>query len=533
MGTAEVIWEPPGPGMWRTVPDHFPKPVCRLFVELFPAMALGSPMGAKIYGVPAGGNGMRCASVNGWLYFGAGDPVDDDLAALDVVAKESLETKRWRREADEWIAVERPAVVAANLALQGEDVAAMDDAAMADHIRRAVAHYRAACPLHFAHQGWRYASGALLEACEGWGIDAEEVLELFVGAAGATRAASEHVEAIADALRQVGVRSAATLDDIRAGSAAAAVALGEYLRLHGLRLVENRDLVDPTLSERPELIVRSVDAALARAERRPTREPASLADVRSRVPAAERARFDELLDDARATYGTGDDDEGVCFLWTQGIIRRAVLEAGRRLTDRGVIGHPDELLDATTDEIDALLTGDAARQPAPGALAEHRRVRLRGAALTPPGQIGTDVAGSAPPPPVELPPNVARLRELAQRRWTHHIAPDDAAPLQGRGIGAGVHRGRVVAVTDAGDALDRLEPGDVLVAVATNPGFNAVFPIVGAVVTEEGGATCHAAVLARELGIPAVVGVGGIRELRDGQVVEVDAGSGTVRVVEG
>jgi pyruvate,water dikinase len=67
---------------------------------------------------------------------------------------------------------------------------------------------------------------------------------------------------------------------------------------------------------------------------------------------------------------------------------------------------------------------------------------------------------------------------------------------------------------------------------ATSPAFNAVLSIAGAVVTANGGAMSHAAVLARELGIPAVVGAGAALDIPDGAMIEVDPVAGLVRVLE-
>ena len=84
----------------------------------------------------------------------------------------------------------------------------------------------------------------------------------------------------------------------------------------------------------------------------------------------------------------------------------------------------------------------------------------------------------------------------------------------------------------AEEALATLEPGDVLVVPFTTPAYNAVLAVCGAVVTEEGGALAHAAVLARELGLPAVVGAqGALVAIPDGAMVEVDPGGGTVTLV--
>jgi pyruvate,water dikinase len=88
--------------------------------------------------------------------------------------------------------------------------------------------------------------------------------------------------------------------------------------------------------------------------------------------------------------------------------------------------------------------------------------------------------------------------------------------------------------TSPEEALDVLEPGDVLVVPCTTPAYNLVLSIAGGVVTAEGGPLSHAAVLARELGIPAVIGAAdALTAIPDGSLVEVDPVAGEVRVLAG
>ena len=104
--------------------------------------------------------------------------------------------------------------------------------------------------------------------------------------------------------------------------------------------------------------------------------------------------------------------------------------------------------------------------------------------------------------------------------------------LQGTGIGARPYQGRACVVADAVDALDQLQQGDVMIAAFTGPSFNSIVPMLGALVVEEGGALCHAAIVAREFGLPAVVGVAGATTLiTDGSMVEVDPLTGMVSVL--
>jgi pyruvate,water dikinase len=77
--------------------------------------------------------------------------------------------------------------------------------------------------------------------------------------------------------------------------------------------------------------------------------------------------------------------------------------------------------------------------------------------------------------------------------------------------------------------FDQVRPGDVVVCPATDPSWSVLFGVVGAIVTEGGGALSHAAIVAREHGVPAVLAVGGATNaLHDGQLVTVDGTAGTV-----
>jgi phosphohistidine swiveling domain-containing protein len=101
--------------------------------------------------------------------------------------------------------------------------------------------------------------------------------------------------------------------------------------------------------------------------------------------------------------------------------------------------------------------------------------------------------------------------------------------LQGIAASGGTAVGRVRVVRDS---LVDLQPGEILVARVTDVGWTPFFAVAGAVVTDAGGLMAHAAVVARELGIPAVVGTSVASEaLVDGQLVEVDGSTGTVTVL--
>jgi len=82
------------------------------------------------------------------------------------------------------------------------------------------------------------------------------------------------------------------------------------------------------------------------------------------------------------------------------------------------------------------------------------------------------------------------------------------------------------------DDFDRVQPGDILVCPVTAPAWTPLFGTIAAVVTDTGGVAAHASIVAREYGLPAVVGTGdATSRLRDGDLVEVDGSAGTVRPI--
>jgi pyruvate,water dikinase len=245
------------------------------------------------------------------------------------------------------------------------------------------------------------------------------------------------------------------------------------------------------------------------------------------VPEDERARFDELATDARLGYGDNDDNTVLLFTVPLGAVRRAALEVGRRLEERGGVLAADDVFEARSHELVALLRGSG---PSADELAERRRFREAMRHVPPPGAIG-----EAPPPdpPVEWPPSVRALDEVLDAfRSIAWVGGGDGGRAQ-VSVGTEVVRGRAVVVVDPMDALAEMEPGDVLVALTTSAPYNTIFPVAGAVAVQVGSVMSHAAVLARELGLTAVIGVPDLlTRVAHGDLVEVDPVAGTIRVVE-
>jgi pyruvate,water dikinase len=104
--------------------------------------------------------------------------------------------------------------------------------------------------------------------------------------------------------------------------------------------------------------------------------------------------------------------------------------------------------------------------------------------------------------------------------------------FRGLAASSGNFKGKVRRILDL-DKLDQCQKNDVLVTTMTRPQFNKYIKQVGAIITDEGGMLCHASMLAREFKIPCIVGTKiATKVLKDGDLVEVDAGRGVVKILK-
>ena len=131
-------------------------------------------------------------------------------------------------------------------------------------------------------------------------------------------------------------------------------------------------------------------------------------------------------------------------------------------------------------------------------------------------------------------PETVKSQAHARTELRYKLKGSSAVLAEGRAIGQKIGTGPVRLVTDIGQ-MDKVQPGDVLVTDMTDPNWEPVMKRASAIVTNRGGRTCHAAIIARELGIPAVVGAGNATEaLKDGTLVTVSCAEGdTGRIYDG
>ncbi len=115
------------------------------------------------------------------------------------------------------------------------------------------------------------------------------------------------------------------------------------------------------------------------------------------------------------------------------------------------------------------------------------------------------------------------------RNESHQSAPPSGTTISGIGVSAGTASGPARVIADPSDPRG-IEPGDVLVCAITDPSWTPLFLAASAVVCDTGAVQSHAAIVARELGIPAVLSVPGITAIADGTILHVDGDAGTVRI---
>ncbi|MEZ5232039.1 MAG: PEP-utilizing enzyme [Acidimicrobiales bacterium] len=188
------------------------------------------------------------------------------------------------------------------------------------------------------------------------------------------------------------------------------------------------------------------------------------------------------------------------------LYKQALLAEAGRLVDAGALDEPDDLFFLTFEEVGAAVRSGSADR---ALIARRRRELLAQQALTPPRVMTSD-------------------GEVIAAGYRRDDVPNGALP--GLGVSAGVVEGRARVISDVAGA--ELAPGDILVTRFTDPSWSPLFVAATALVTEVGGLMTHGAVIAREYGLPAVVGVqGATRLIDDGRRIRVNGTEGYVELL--
>ncbi|GAA1978453.1 PEP/pyruvate-binding domain-containing protein [Microbacterium pumilum] len=532
------------PGYWVRDPTHGRLPRTRMTASVIDEDRAVRPMVVE-FGMLATFSGAR---IGGWHYVtivpvGAPPPAPGKspprlpgwLVSLLIrgsregrrqlrAARRAMKTDAAQRLLDEWNDRRREELRAGILSFQDVDLGGLDDAELADQLRERAGTLIRSTELHF-RLAMPYSIGIfqLVDFCRaqiGW--SAEETLDLLSG--------------LADVASEPG-RALAALAAMPPGSAERADAFEQFQRYFGCRALDI-EVAEPTLAESPHLLnvlidaarqAGSVDAEQAQAEARAR----VAARARARLRPARRAEFERLLATAERVYGLRDDNVFLTIDAPLAVVRYAALEVGRRLAARGTLDLPEDVFHLTPEEAAAAL---GSRDPLTDIRDGAQRERgERAWAIAHPGPISYGIDPGAPPrftglTRAERTPTEAEMLmgELIMPRVTADSTGQDGV-LRGTPASAGRVTGTARIVHSEAD-FHVLEPGDIVVCPGTRPSWSVIFPMIGGLVADAGGSLSHPAIIAREYGIPAVVAaVGATDAIRDGEVITVDGGEGTIR----
>ncbi len=304
------------------------------------------------------------------------------------------------------------------------------------------------------------------------------------------------------------------------GGAAARDAIEAYLDRYGMRCVGEIDITRPRWRERPSTIVPVIldnvrnfepGAAGRRFEQGRHKARQKEQEVLSRLrdlPDGER-KADEarrMIDRVRTFIGYREYPKyGIVSRYF--IYKRALMEEAGRLVRAGVIPEKEDVFHLTFQELEDVVRANRVYDPH---LVQRRKDAFRAHhALTPPRVLTSD-------------------GEALTGAYRRDDAP--AGALIGVPVSAGAVEGRARVILDMADA--DLEEGDILVTPFTDPSWSPLFVGIAGLVTEVGGLMTHGAVIAREYGLPAVVGVEqATRLIRDGQRIRVHGTDGYVELL--
>lgn len=559
------------PGFWQREVTHAPRPISPLitgwvtapdtgqnaaFREMFSAYGLLleglelRDIGGWVYvrAVPLGGKDRRPPPAwLMWLLVRTIPRLRSRIAASRHAIRSDLHGRHIERWYDQW----QPDLAERIRMLVAVDLPALSDTALDTHLDTVTTLADECVRIHFLlHGAMVMVLGEFLFACRdllGWNDQ-----DTFALLAGLSEASSEpahalnHLAAMAagspavqDLLARI---NSDTPDRLAETDPAFAIAFSAYRRQYGCRALRY-DPIDPTLAESPELLLGLIRDQITHGYD-PTGDGDSLARARATAVAqagqtAENAgaleRFERALARAERAYPVRENSEYYTISAPIGLIRYAALELGRRLATRGQLDKPEDVFWLYLPE-----TRVAFRE---GGNHHDLVLRRRGErawieAHPGPSAYGTD---PGPPPPTWVLPAEARFaaeamqsvmidRILATGSSQRRQAAGDE--ISGVAAAPGRYTGPARVIMDE-TQFAKIRPGDVLVCPITSPVWSVLFPSIGGLVTDTGGILSHAAIIAREYRIPAVVATGNATALlRDGQTVTVDGGTGVVEVIQ-
>ena len=482
--------------------------------------------------------------------------VFDQILANDPEFKERLETaeavwvdRRWRDDLLRWDTEVKPAQIAKRDALDGVDLGGLSDEHLLSHLQACSEAYDHGWVLHHSFIGAAIlpVGDYVVASMTLTGLPPHVAIAALAGTSPVSTGGGAELAALVTAIRGDGgaqdlLASAGSAADTVAGLTRRQGAVGEamraYLAVARFLPVDGEDAIGvPTTIESPDLLLGRIRPLLDTEVLGDPRANADAAEAKLReaLPEEHVAAFDALLAEARLVYRLRDERAVYGERQVGTVLRRGLLEAGERLTARGLLARPDHAVDLDADELRNLLLNKSG--PGVQEVTERVHWRLHADYRKMPPFFG-DPPG-APLPAEWLPPAAARVHVsfgFALGQVLGDMGPDattGGSVVAGIPGSSGTAEGPARLIRSIED-LALIAHGEVLIATHTGPAFNLVLPLLAAIVTDRGGMLSHAAIVAREFGIPAVVGCATATTLiPNGALVRVDGDTGTVTVLSG
>jgi phosphohistidine swiveling domain-containing protein len=303
-----------------------------------------------------------------------------------------------------------------------------------------------------------------------------------------------------------------------------------YQREYGWHAVWSHEFIFPTVREQMEPVIELVRGYLAT----DYDFPSAIETMRADIEAASQEILDglsgEALDEMREANAVNRRMAPLTpdhhFYIDQGAnahLRLVLIEVGRKLVEAARLDQPDDVLFLRYNELRALI-GSAEAIAAREIVAKRRLEREAAGRIHP-----RDWVGTVTPSQLAFP----YLVNWGYPDRFHQKQGDDQRLVTGLGASAGVVEG-IARVVRTIDEFDEVREGDILVCQMTNPAWVVLFTKIAGLVTDTGGTTSHPAVLAREFGIPAVIGTSvATQRIVTGDRIRVDGTAGQVEILEG
>jgi pyruvate, water dikinase len=251
----------------------------------------------------------------------------------------------------------------------------------------------------------------------------------------------------------------------------------------------------------------------------------------------DRATFDQMITLAHRVFPYVEGHKFYCEHWYTNLFFNKIREFGALLRDHGFFAKEEDVFHLTHYELESAIidlmqswsAGSPPRGPKhwPAIIAERRAAIAAWTKNDTPPALG-------PVPDIIDDPAIVMLWGITRESldaWLKADEDTDSKELKGFAASRGVVEG-IARVVKSVDEISRLQDGDILVCQVTNPTWSPIFRKIAAAVSDIGGSMSHAAIVAREYGLPAVVGTGtATRKIRDGQRIRVDGGRGIVTLL--